>query len=123
MQDLRIYGISLGGITFSIMPDINPLLQTVVLLLTIVYTLIGIKNKLNNSCWRMWSSSVVTVNGELVPCCFDKDAKYQLGNLNHDSFDVIWRNKAYNRFRLNILNNRQGIDICKNCSEGSKVWA
>ena len=48
MQDLRIYGISLGGITFSIMPDINPILQTVVLLLTIVYTLIGIKNKLNN---------------------------------------------------------------------------
>ena len=47
MQDLRIYGISLGGITFSIIPDINPLLQTVVLLLTIVYTLIGIKNKLN----------------------------------------------------------------------------
>ena len=47
MQDLKIYGISVGGITFSIMPDINPILQTVVLLLTIVYTLIGIKNKLN----------------------------------------------------------------------------
>ena len=48
MQDLKIYGISVGGITFSIMPDINPILQTVVLLLTIIYTLIGIKNKLNN---------------------------------------------------------------------------
>ena len=47
MQDLKIYGISVGGITFSIIPDINPILQTVVLLLTIVYTLIGIKNKLN----------------------------------------------------------------------------
>ena len=43
MQDLKIYGISVGGITFSIMPDINPILQTVVLLLTIIYTLIGIK--------------------------------------------------------------------------------
>lgn len=48
MQDLKIYGISLGGITFSIMPDINPLLQTIVLILTIIYTIIGIKNKLNN---------------------------------------------------------------------------
>lgn len=46
MQDLKIYGISLGGITFSIMPDINPMLQTVVLLLTIVYTIIGIMQKL-----------------------------------------------------------------------------
>tara|TARA_B000000609_G_C24093294_1_gene304168 strand:- start:267 stop:413 length:147 start_codon:yes stop_codon:yes gene_type:complete len=46
MQDLKIYGISLGGITFSIMPDINPMLQTVVLLLTIIYTVIGITQKL-----------------------------------------------------------------------------
>ena len=46
MQDLKIYGISLGGITFSIMPDINPMLQTVVLILTIVYTIIGITQKL-----------------------------------------------------------------------------
>tara|TARA_B100000941_G_scaffold113137_1_gene79488 strand:- start:410 stop:583 length:174 start_codon:yes stop_codon:yes gene_type:complete len=46
MQDLKIYGISLGGITFSIMPDINPMLQTVVLLLTIIYTVIGIMQKL-----------------------------------------------------------------------------
>jgi hypothetical protein len=46
MQDLKTYGISLGGITFSIMPDINPMLQTVVLLLTIVYTVIGIMQKL-----------------------------------------------------------------------------
>ena len=46
MQDLKIYGISLGGITFSIMPDISPMLQTVVLLLTIIYTIIGITQKL-----------------------------------------------------------------------------
>ena len=25
----------------------------------------------------MWSSAVVTVNGELVPCCFDKDANFK----------------------------------------------
>ncbi|QDP66419.1 MAG: hypothetical protein GOVbin15_8 [Prokaryotic dsDNA virus sp.] len=48
MQDLKIYGISVSGITFSFLPDINPTLQTVVLLLTIVYTLIGIKQKLKN---------------------------------------------------------------------------
>ena len=42
MQDLKIYGISVSGITFSFLPDINPMLQTVVLILTIVYTVIGI---------------------------------------------------------------------------------
>lgn len=39
MQDLRIYGLNLGAIMFSTVSDINPALQTVVLVLTIIYTL------------------------------------------------------------------------------------
>ena len=47
MQDLRIYGLNIGAIIFSAITDINPLLQTVVLGLTIVYTTIKIHNLLN----------------------------------------------------------------------------
>lgn len=47
MQDLRIYGLNIGAIIFSAISDINPLLQTVVLLLSIVYTGIKIKQLLN----------------------------------------------------------------------------
>lgn len=43
----------------------------------------SIKNKLLNQCWRMWSSCVVTWDGIVVPCCFDKDAKHQLGDLKN----------------------------------------
>ena len=82
-----------------------------------------LKNKLKNHCWRMWSSAVITVNGELVPCCFDKDATHKIGNLKRQSFNTIWFSKTYNRFRNKILNEREEIDICKNCSEGSKIWA
>ena len=82
-----------------------------------------LKNKFKNQCWRMWSSCVVTVNGEVVPCCFDKDAKYQLGKLKSKSLRRIWKSEDYTHFRSRILTNRNGIDICKNCSEGSKVWA
>ena len=39
MQDLRIYGLNLGAIMFSTVNNINPALQTVVLVLTIIYTL------------------------------------------------------------------------------------
>jgi MoaA/NifB/PqqE/SkfB family radical SAM enzyme len=46
----------------------------------------SIKNKLLNQCWRMWSSCVVTWDGVVVPCCFDKDAKHQLGDLKNKSF-------------------------------------
>jgi len=42
MQELKIYGINVGGFVFSLMPNINPMLQTIVLFLTIIYTVINI---------------------------------------------------------------------------------
>jgi radical SAM protein with 4Fe4S-binding SPASM domain len=83
----------------------------------------SIKNKLLNQCWRMWSSCVVTWDGVVVPCCFDKDAKHQLGDLKTQSFKELWKSSKYQNFRQSILKSRQEIDICKNCSEGTKVWA
>ncbi len=82
-----------------------------------------LKNKMSNHCWRMWSSAVITWDGNVVPCCFDKDATHQMGNLSFVSFQDIWTNNGYQNFRKQILTNRKEIDICKNCSEGSKVWA
>jgi radical SAM protein with 4Fe4S-binding SPASM domain len=82
-----------------------------------------IKNELLNQCWRMWSSCVITWDGKIVPCCFDKDAKYQLGSLQQNSFEEIWQSKPYNEFRNSVLRSRKEIDICSNCSEGTKVWS
>lgn len=81
-----------------------------------------IKNELLNQCWRMWSACVVTWDGIVVPCCFDKDAKHQLGDLKTQSFTELWNSNKYQSFRRSILKSRQEIDICKNCSEGTKVW-
>jgi radical SAM protein with 4Fe4S-binding SPASM domain len=82
-----------------------------------------IKNKLLNQCWRMWQSSVITWDGQVVPCCFDKDAKYKLGNVAEKSFSEIWFSPQYHQFRKSILKGRNKIDICNNCTEGTKVWA
>jgi radical SAM protein with 4Fe4S-binding SPASM domain len=84
------------------------------------YTL---KWKTGNHCWRMWSSCVLTWDANVVPCCFDKDAQHQLGNLSDHSFREIWNSKKYTNFRSAVLNHRNQIEICKNCSEGAKVWA
>ncbi|WP_143308615.1 SPASM domain-containing protein [Chitinophaga vietnamensis] len=81
-----------------------------------------IKNKLSNHCWRLWHSPVVTWDGLVVPCCFDKDAQHRLGNLKQESFKALWHNKEYIHFRSQILDTRKNIDICANCSEGTKVW-
>ncbi len=82
-----------------------------------------IKNKLLNQCWRMWQGCVITWDGKIVPCCFDKDAKYTLGNLNEQNFRDVWFSPAYKQFRSSILKGRSEIDICTNCSEGTEVWA
>ncbi len=81
-----------------------------------------IKNELLNQCWRMWSACVITWDGIVVPCCFDKDAKHQLGDLKKQSFKELWHSEKYQAFRQSLLRSRKEIDICQNCSEGTKVW-
>lgn len=80
------------------------------------------KYKLLDHCWRMWSSTVLTWDGKVVPCCFDKDAHHVLGGIDETSFKSIWNNEKYMNFRKAVFTDRQNIDICKNCSEGTKVW-
>jgi radical SAM protein with 4Fe4S-binding SPASM domain len=82
-----------------------------------------IKNKLENQCWKMWHSCVITWDGSVVPCCFDKDASHKLGDLQGDSFHTIWHGHPYQTFRATLLVSRKEIDICKNCTEGMAVFA
>ena len=80
------------------------------------------KGKLANHCWRLWHDPVITWDGLVAPCCFDKDAQHKLGDLKQKSFKEIWKNGEYKKFRTALLQGRKNIDICSNCSEGTKVW-
>jgi radical SAM protein with 4Fe4S-binding SPASM domain len=80
------------------------------------------KGRLANHCWRLWHDPVITWNGVVSPCCFDKDAQYKMGELQQRSFAEIWHSEPYRRFRAKILQGRKHIDICSNCSEGTRVW-
>lgn len=82
-----------------------------------------IKNKMLNQCWKMWHSCVVTWDGKVVPCCFDKDAEHTLGEVSISSFKSIWESASYNTFRSSVLKSRTDIEMCKNCTEGTKVFA
>jgi len=81
-----------------------------------------LKNKLLNQCWRMWQSCVITWDGKIVPCCFDKDATHQVGDLRKQSFTEAWHSPAYQQFRQSVLIGRKEIDICSNCSEGTTIF-
>ncbi len=80
------------------------------------------KNKMANRCWKLQHANVITWDGLVVPCCFDKDATHQLGNLKTQSFKEIWHNDNYKQFRAELFKSRKNIDICANCSEGVSVW-
>ena len=82
----------------------------------------SVKHKLINHCWKLWHSCVITWDGVVVPCCFDKDADYKLGDLKTETFADLWHNDNYQSFRMELLKGRDQIDICTNCTEGCDVW-
>jgi radical SAM protein with 4Fe4S-binding SPASM domain len=81
----------------------------------------SIKNKLKDHCFALWRTSVITWDGKVVPCCFDKDAGHTLGILNGTMFSEIWTSDAYQKFRSSVLANRKQNSICTNCTEGLKM--
>jgi len=76
-----------------------------------------IDNPLYNHCLRMWRGCVITWDGLVVPCCFDKDATHRLGDLKKQAFNEIWQGEAYKKFREKLFSGRKEIDICRNCTE------
>jgi radical SAM protein with 4Fe4S-binding SPASM domain len=79
-----------------------------------------LRNKLPDHCARMWFSPVITWDGNVIPCCFDKNAEHIMGNLYNQSFRDIWEGTKYRLFRKSVLTDRGMIDICRNCTSGIK---
>jgi radical SAM protein with 4Fe4S-binding SPASM domain len=82
----------------------------------------SIKNALVNHCWKMWHSCVITWDGLVVPCCFDKDAHFRLGDTKSETFKQLWFGEKYRSFRQTLIRSRSEIEMCKNCTEGTKIW-
>jgi radical SAM protein with 4Fe4S-binding SPASM domain len=77
----------------------------------------AMSRKIHNHCHRIWSSLVVTWDGKVVPCCYDKNAEHQTGILLEDSLSAVWKNHIYSTFRSRVLSHRADIEICRNCGE------
>ncbi len=79
-----------------------------------------IKNPMPSRCLRLWLNPVITWDGKVLPCCFDKDAEYEMGNLRSETFREIWHGNKFREFRLKVLSDRKSIPICRNCTSGMR---
>jgi radical SAM protein with 4Fe4S-binding SPASM domain len=75
-----------------------------------------LKRAVFKACWRAWHSTLVTWNGTVVPCCFDKNADFAMGNVNEALLKNIWSNQTYNEFRKKLFSDKYRIGICLNCT-------
>ena len=82
---------------------------------------LSIKSDLPNRCWRMWHASVITCDGAVLPCCFDKNQDHQFGSLHEFDLEAIWNSEKLMHFRSMVWTQRAAIEICMNCTEGLKI--
>ena len=77
----------------------------------------AVKGKMHNRCKRIWTIGAVTTDGNMTPCCYDKNATYSMGKLSTNSVKDLWKSSSFMKYRFNLLQNRKAIDICSNCTE------
>ena len=73
------------------------------------------KHSSGRSCHRLWTGCVITVSGEVLPCCYDKASSFSFGNIYHDDLATIYHGEKANRFRQSVLGKRSKPAICNNC--------
>ncbi len=76
----------------------------------------------DRGCLRMWRSAVITCDGDVVPCCYDKNGDHAMGNLNDQTLREIWHGEQYRAFRRQVMTDRKQIGICRDCPEGSRLF-
>jgi len=73
-------------------------------------------------CAKPWTCITVAWDGRVLPCCFDYDAQYVLGDVNHASLKDIFNGEPMQKLRKQFINKNVTCALCINCSLGGK-WS
>lgn len=71
------------------------------------------RKPLNKGCFRVWSGVVIAANGDVLPCCYDKDHAHAYGNLRTASLRELFSGSKAQAFRAQAL--LQTPQICQEC--------
>ncbi|HOU69624.1 MAG TPA: radical SAM protein [Paludibacteraceae bacterium] len=75
-----------------------------------------LKTKKHKSCWRQWSACIVTCDGLVSPCCYDKEAEMAYGNAFASGFKSCWFSGNALALRKQLMLGKR-YAICKDCPE------
>jgi len=76
------------------------------------------ENRIHHTpCSRLWSTAVITWNGDVVPCIYNVNHEYVLGNLKKKRFPEIWNGEKMISLRRSMLNGSylRHLPLCENC--------
>ena len=76
-----------------------------------------LRKKIKNHCHRLWSGCVIDAEGNVLPCCFDKDREHTFGNIATEPLPRIWFGGKARQYREQVMHNRRETAICRNCTE------
>jgi radical SAM protein with 4Fe4S-binding SPASM domain len=66
-------------------------------------------------CWALFNEGHIRVDGHVSACCFGADDKYDMGDLNKQSFMDAWHSKEFSDLRQAHLNNNIDNTVCSGC--------
>ena len=71
----------------------------------------------SSPCKRLWSGCVITTNGDVLPCCYDKDHRHTYGNITQQSLAELYHSTKANALRRRVLLYQgEPLEMCKNCN-------
>ncbi len=68
-------------------------------------------------CSRLWSTACITWDGDVVPCVYNANHEYVIGNIKDNNLIDIWNSEKMSRLRESMINGDY-LDIsplCENC--------
>ncbi len=72
--------------------------------------------RINRPCDRIWRHSVILWDGTVVPCEFDYDARYPLGNVKDAGWPQLLNGPRMQELRgRHLEGDRSRIDLCREC--------
>ena len=73
------------------------------------------RRAMGKGCFRVWSGAVITTDGTVLPCCYDKGHEHAYGNIMQTPLAELFANEKAMSFRLAAM--KQGPKICRECGK------